>query len=142
MTRAVLDATVIIAAADEDDEDHDTGLAILQGVDHGDLPRGVVVSDALHESLNYVHERKGHAMAVDILDRFVHGAQFELPYNPKKNYGTARSLFRSDGELNFGDSLITAFARNEGIEYIYSFDDDYDRVDDIDRLNVAMNPYR
>jgi predicted nucleic acid-binding protein len=80
-------------------------------------------------------------MPVDILDRFVHGAQFELPYNPKKNDGTARSLFRSDGGLNFGDSLITAFARNEGIEYVYSFDDDYDRVDDIDRLNAAVNPY-
>jgi predicted nucleic acid-binding protein len=141
MTRALLDATVVIAAVDEDDEDHETGLEIVQAVDHGELPKGIIVSDALQESLNFVHERKGHAAAVDVLDRFVRGARFEIPYNPKKNYGEARSLFRSDGELNFGDSLQVAYMRSSNIEYIYSFDDDYDGVDGIERLNAAVNPY-
>ena len=79
MTRALLDATVVIAAADDDDVDHETGLEILQAVDTGELPRGIVVSDALQESLNYVHERAGHAMATDLLDRLVQGARFEIP---------------------------------------------------------------
>lgn len=141
MTRAVLDATVVIAAVDDDDEDHDVGLEILQAVDSGTLPRGIIVSDALQESLNYVHERAGHAMAVDLLDRFLRGAQFEIPYNPKQNYGTARSLFRSDGRLNFGDSMQVSFMRSEDVEYIYSFDNDFDDVDGIERLNAAVNPY-
>ena len=141
MTRALLDATVVIAAADDDDGDHDTGFQILRGVDNGDLPRGIIVSDAVQESLNYIHERAGHAMAVDLLDRFVQGARFEIPYNPRKNYGTARSLFRADGQLNFGDAMQVAFMRSADIEYIYSFDDDFDGVDGIERLNAAVNPY-
>lgn len=141
MTRALLDATVIIAAVDDDDQDHGTGLEILQSVDQGELPKGVIVSDALQESLNFIHERKGHAAAVDVLDRFVRGAHFEIPYNPKKNYGEARSLFRSDGELNFGDALQATYMQSESIEYIYSFDDDYDGIDGIERLNAAINPY-
>jgi hypothetical protein len=36
VTRALLDATVLIAAADVDDADHDAGLEILRGVDHGE----------------------------------------------------------------------------------------------------------
>jgi len=132
---------VVIAAVDETDEDHDTGLSILQGVDHGDLPKGILVSDALQETLNFIHERQRHATAVDLLDRFVRGARFEIPYNPKKNYGEARSLFRSDGRLNFGDTMQVAYMWGAGIKHIYSFDDDYDGVDDITRLNAPVNPH-
>ena len=141
MTRALLDATVVIAAVDDDDEDHDTGLQILQAVDDGELPRGIVVSDALQESLNFVHERAGYTMAIDLVDRFVQGTHFEIPYNPQKNYGTARSLFRADGRLSFGDAMQVAFMQSADIEYIYSFDDDFDGVDGIKRLNAAVNPY-
>jgi len=142
MTRALLDATVLIAATDQDDQDHERGFEILRSVDHGEVPTGVITNDALLETLNFVHERKGHEAAVDLLDRFVRGAHFELPYNPKKNYGLARSLFRDSGRLNFGDSMQTAYMQSQGIEYIYSFDDDFDSVDGITRLNSAVNPLR
>jgi predicted nucleic acid-binding protein len=142
VTRALLDATVLIAAADSDDTDHAAGLAIVRGVDHGDLPTGVITNEALLETLNYVEERLSHERAVDLLDRFVRGAHFELPYNPKKNYGVGRSLFRETAGLNFGDCMQTAFMRSDGIEYVYSFDDDFDGVDGVTRLNSAVNPYR
>jgi len=141
MTRALLDTTVVVAAVDENDEDHEVGLEIVQAVDHGELPKGVLVSDALQETLNYVHERKSHEAAVNVLDRFVRGTHFKIPYNPKKNYGAARSLFRSDGGLNFGDALQVAYVQDADIKYIYSFDDDYDGVEGIERLNAAVNPY-
>lgn len=141
MTRALVDATVVIAAVDRDDEDHETGLEIIEAIDHGELPKGIIVSGSLQESLNYVHERKSHAAAVDILDRFVRGAQFEIPYNPKKNYGQARSLFRSNGVMNFGDALQATFLQNADLQYIYSFDDDFDSVDGIERLNAPVNPF-
>lgn len=142
MTQAVLDATVLIAAVDTDDIDHEVGLDIVRGVDHGALPTGVITNEALLETLNYVEERLSHERAVDLLDRFVRGAHFELPYNPKKNYGVGRSLFRETAGLNFGDCMQTAFMEAEDIQYIYSFDDDFDSVDGVTRLNGAVNPYR
>jgi predicted nucleic acid-binding protein len=142
VTRALLDATVLIAAADDDDSDHETGLEILQGVDRGTLPGGCITNEALLETLNYVHERRGHEMAVDMLDRFVRGAHFQLPYNPKKNYGPARSLFRDNGRLSFGDSMQATYMHTHDIEYLYSFDDDFDGVEGITRLNSPVNPYR
>jgi len=142
VTRALLDATVLIAAADTDDADHEVGIDIVRGVDHGDLPTGVVTNESLLETLNYVEERLSHARAVDLLDRFVRGAHFELPYNPKKNYGVSRSLFRESPGLNFGDCMQTAFMQSREIEYVYSFDDDFDSIDGVTRLNDAVNPYR
>jgi predicted nucleic acid-binding protein len=142
VTLALLDATVLIAAADSDDVDHEVGLEIVRGIDHGELPTGVVTNEALLETLNYVEERLSHERAVDLLDRFVRGAHFELPYNPKKNYGVGRSLFRDAGGLNFGDCMQTAYMRSRDIEYIYSFDDDFDALDGISRMNSAVNPYR
>ncbi|WP_232343094.1 type II toxin-antitoxin system VapC family toxin [Halosimplex litoreum] len=127
---------------DTDDEDHEVGLEILGGIDHGKLPTGVITNEALLETLNYVEERLSHERAVDLLDRFVRGAHFELPYNPKKNYGVGRSLFRDTPGLNFGDCMQTAFMRSDEVEYVYSFDDDFDEVDGVTRLNSAVNPYR
>lgn len=142
MTQALLDATVLIAATDTDDVDHEVGLDIVRGVDHSELPTGVITNESLLETLNYVEERLSHERAVDLLDRFVRGAHFELPYNPKKNYGVGRSLFRDTVGLNFGDCMQTAFMRSENIEYVYSFDGDFDSVDEVTRLNSAVNPYR
>jgi len=142
VTQALLDATVLIAATDTDDIDHEVGLDIVHGVDHGDLPTGVITNESLLETLNYVEERLSHDRAVDLLDRFVRGAHFELPYNPKQNYGVGRSLFRDTAGLNFGDCMQTAFMRSQEIEYVYSFDDDFDALDDVTRLNSAVNPYR
>lgn len=141
MTRALLDATVVIAFADTDDDDHDAGKRIVRGVDRGTLPRGVVTNDALLELLNYVHERMGQAMATDLLDRLVEGAHFLLPYNPKENYGVARSTFRQYETLSFGDAMQVAYMGGEGLEYIYSFDDDFDAVDGITRLATPDDPF-
>lgn len=141
MPRALLDATIVIAYADTDDADHETGEEIVRGVDHGDLPTGVITNDGLLEILNFVQERKGHATAENLLDRLVEGAHFRLPYNPKENYGVARSLFRRHDGLNFGDAMQAAFMRGNGLEYVYSFDDDFDAVEGITRLSSADNPY-
>lgn len=141
MPRALLDATVIIAYADSDDEDHATGREIVRGIDHGDLPTGVITNDALLEILNFVEERRGDAMATDLLDRLIEGAHFRLPYNPKENYGVARSLFRRHEGLNFGDAMQAAYMRREEVEFIYTFDGDFDAVDGIVRLSTAENPF-
>ena len=37
--------------------------------------------------------------------------------------------------------MQVAFMRGADIEYIYSFDDDFDGVEGIERLNAPVNPY-
>lgn len=141
MARALLDATVIIAFADTDDQDHERGNEIVRAIDEGALPDGVITNDGLLEILNFVHDRQGQSMATSLLDRLVEGSHFQLPYNSKENYGVGRSLFRRYDGLSFGDAMQTAYMHGEDIEYIYSFDDDFDGVEGITRLATADDPF-
>lgn len=141
MARALVDATVVIAFADPDDEDHDRGEATVRAIDHGKLPTGVILHEALVEVLNFVNERQGDEKATHLLDSLEESAHYRLPYAPKGNVGRSRALFRQYPEFSFGDALQAAFMESEGIEYIYSFDDDFDAVDGLTRLDTAENPF-
>jgi len=142
MGRVLVDSTVLIAFADTDDEDHDRGEEIVRAIDHGGLVTGVIVHDALLEVLNFVNERQGHRKAVHLLDRLEESAHYRLPYNPKGNVGTGRGIFRQFPALSLGDAMQVAFMQHEGIEYIYSFDDDFDAVNGVTRLSTATDPFR
>lgn len=141
MARALVDATVIIAFGDTDDEDHERGQEIVRSIDRGELVTGVIAHEALVEILNFLNERKGSKKATSLLDSLEESTHYRLPYGPKGNVGRGRGLLRQHSGLSFGDAMQVAFMQNEGIEYIYSFDDDFDSVDEIMRVNTAENPF-
>jgi predicted nucleic acid-binding protein len=141
MARALVDATITIAFADTDDEHHDQGRRIVREVDHGNLATGVVTHEALVETLNYINERSGHTKAAQLLDLLEESAYYHLPPGSKANAGRGRGVFRQYPGLSLGDAMQVAFMRSEGIDYIYSFDDDFDRVEDITRINAPTNPF-
>jgi len=61
MARAVVDATVGVAFADTDDDDHERGTEIVRAIDRGGLVTGISTHDALLELLNYVNEQRPSA---------------------------------------------------------------------------------
>jgi hypothetical protein len=65
----------------------------------------------------------------------------ELVDSPAPVFDDARRIFRRDDGLAFGDAMLVGFMRHHDREYIYSFDDEFDAVDDITRLNAPKNPY-
>jgi predicted nucleic acid-binding protein len=141
MARALVDATVTVAFADTDDEHHDRGSRIVRGIDHGSLATGVVTHEALVETLNYINERSGHTKAAQLLDLFEESAHYRLPPGSKTNVGRGRGIFRQYPELSLGDAMQVAFMRSEGLSYIYSFDNDFNRVEEITRINAPTNPF-
>jgi predicted nucleic acid-binding protein len=60
---------------------------------------------------------------------------------PRTVWDTGIDLFTQIERLALADALIVAGARHSGIGYLYSFDDDFDGLDGITRLNAAMNPF-
>jgi predicted nucleic acid-binding protein len=52
MPRALVDTTVLFAAAHRRDSAHEDALPILQGIDTGALPEAVVLEYVLAETLN------------------------------------------------------------------------------------------
>lgn len=141
MPRALVDTTVLFAAAYQRDSGHDVALPILQGIDDGSLPEAVVLDYVLAETLNGLGTHAGHEAAVDLLDRIEENARFHLDSLTADGLATGKALFRRHEPLSFVDACIIAYMQTEGLGYLYAFDDDFDIVEDVYRLDTATNPY-
>lgn len=141
MAVAVVDTGVLAGMADADDEHHDTAMEIVRAMDHGDLPTGRVTNYIALETLNWIHNRKRHQKAVETYERLNQSAGFEVLHAAQKDFTNALTLFQTYDGLSFGDATIVAYMEREGIEYLYSFDDDFDTLDGITRLETPHNPF-
>ena len=141
MAVAVVDTGVLVGMADVEDEHHDTAMEIVRGMDHGDLPTGRVTNYITLETLNWIHNRKRHEKAVETYERLNQSAGFEILHAAQKDFTSALSLFQTYDSLSFGDATIAAYMQRENIEYLYSFDDDFDAIEGLTRLETADNPF-
>jgi predicted nucleic acid-binding protein len=141
MAVALLDTNVLFASASSRDEYHDRAREIVRGIDHGDLPEAIVTNYVVAETLNLSGEKLVADAANQMLDRLIEGTHFEIVHAPKADFNAAQALFRRYGELSFVDSTIAAYMDREDVEYLYSFDDDFDAVTNLTRLGTADSPF-
>lgn len=141
MSRAAVDANVLIAARLSRDQHHEPGLAITEAFDTGQLPSALVLSDVLQEVINYLVTKGTHDVAAQTLDAILESSGFEVTHTPKRDFSTGRMLFRKYDGLSLTDSIIVAAMRRLDLTYLYSFDEGFDAVDGIRRLTTAENPF-
>jgi len=141
MARVVVDANVLISARLSRDQNHERGAAIARGIDQGDLPTALLLSDVMEEVLNYLQARANHATAVETLDALIESSGYQVTGVPKSDFVTGRSLFRRYAGLSLTDAIIVAAMHRTDTEYLYSFDDDFDGIPGITRLSTADNPF-
>lgn len=142
MAVALLDTNVLFASASARDEYHDRGRAIVQAIDHGELPEGIVTNYVVAETLNIAREKLGPETATEMLNRLVEGTHFAVEHAPQSDFNAAQPLFRRYPDLSFVDATLVAYMQRENVEYLYSFDDDFDEIDGITRLETADDPFR
>jgi len=141
MTAILLDTNVLFASASARDEYHDRGRRIVRGIDHGDLPEGIVTNYVVAEVLNITREKLGARTTNEMLNRLGEGAHFAVEQAPQSDFNASQALFRRYDALSFVDATLVAYMQHENIEYLYSLDDDFDEVDGISRLETADNPF-
>lgn len=142
MPVALLDTNVLFASASARDTYHDRALELVRGIDHGELPESIITDYVVAETLNLTREKLGPDAANGMLDRLVEGAHFNVRSTPQADFNAAQAIFRQYPSLSFVDATIAAYMHREGIEYVYSFDDDFDRVTELTRLDNATDPHR
>lgn len=140
MATAVLDSNVLIAARLAADQNHERGRAIVTGVEGGDLPTGRIPDVVLHEVLNYLHVKAGNDHAAETLDAIQASIDLEIDRTTKTDFDAGRSCFRRHEGTSFTDAVIAAYMRRVGIDYLYSFDDDFDAIDSLTRVETRANP--
>ena len=141
MARALADTTVLFAAVYRRDSAHEDALPILRGIDSGSLPEAVVIEYVLAETLNGLVTHAGHDAGVDMLDRIEGNVRFHVESLTADQFAAAKALFRRHDPLSFVDACLVAYARTDGVEYLYAFDDDFDAADGVVRLDTGTNPY-
>lgn len=141
MAVALVDTNVLFASASAGDQYHDRARKIVRGIDHGELPDAIVTNYVVAETLNLTREHLGADAATKLLDKLIEGAHFEVEHAPKADFTASQALFRQFAELSFVDSTVAAYMQREEIEYLYSFDDDFDAVPELTRLETADNPF-
>jgi predicted nucleic acid-binding protein len=142
MPRALVDTTVLFAAAYRNDSAHEDALPILQGIDSTALPEAVLLDYVLAETLNGLTTHAGHDAATDFLDRVEENRRFHIDSLTTDEFATAKALFRQYERFSFVDAAIVAYMQAEGLGYLYAFDDDFDAAEDIYRLDTATDPYQ
>jgi predicted nucleic acid-binding protein len=142
MSVAVLDTNVLFARASERDDHHDTATDIITGIDHGGLPDALVTNYIMAEVLNLTREKLGPEAGNDMLDRLIEASHFDILHAPETDFISAQAIYQKYPKLSFVDATIVARMQHAEIEYLYSFDDDFDAVDDITRLDTPDNPFR
>jgi len=142
MPRALVDTSVLFAAAYRRDAAHDDALPVLEGIDAADLPEAVVLDYVLAETLNGLTTHAGHDTAVDFLGRIEENARFHVDSLTADGRAATKAVFRRHEGFSFVDAAIVAYMRTEGLGYLYAFDDDFDAAGEVYRLDTATNPYQ
>lgn len=138
---AVVDANVLVAARLRRDSHHERGLSLARAFDQRRLPRAAVPSSVLEEIINLVHARTSHERATETLDAVVESVGFEIEHVHRVDLDAARPLFRRYDGLSLTDAVIVAWMRRNERDYLYSFDDDFDAVEGITRLDTPHDPF-
>lgn len=141
MAVAVLDSNVPIAAVSRRDQNHETAAELIRGIDHGELPTGRLTNYVVGEVLKYVHERHQHETALDLHDRLKRGTGFDFVHATQSDFAHAEEIFHRYDELSFVDATIVSYMDRTDLRYLYSFDDDFDAVDEIVRLETPITPF-
>jgi len=144
MPVAVIDANVIIEARNRNATAHPTALEIAKSIDTGALPTARVPDPVVPEILHPLQRQFGKATAYETLDWLHESRGFDIVHVGERVRSRAERLFRhhdSDSGPEWTDCVIAAYMLNVDVEYIYSFDDDFDAIDGITRLTTAINPF-
>lgn len=123
------------------DQYHDRAKPIVSAMDAGDLPRGVVTNYGLPEILNPIQKKAGDSPAKATLQFLTESGGFRIRHLAQEDFTRGRALYRRTEGIEITDTITVAYMRRQGLEYIYSFDDDFDEFPDITRLNTVDNPF-
>jgi hypothetical protein len=137
MNRALLASDVLVDFRNRDSSTHETAQRIVHGIDTGDLPTGLVTNYVVVETLETLQEQSHRDLAVDTRERLVTSAGFEIVHAAQKDFTRGGELHGRYEDISFGDAILAAYMEREGVEHLYSFDESFDSIEWITRLDAA-----
>jgi len=142
MPRALIDTTVLFAAAYTRDSSHDAALPVLRGIDDGTLPEAVVLDYVLAETLNGLTTHAGHDAAVDRSS--IESKKTPASISTHSTPTPSRRGKPYSANTNPSPSSMPALSRickPRGSAICMHSTMTFDAAEDVYRLDTATNPY-
>ena len=134
MKSRVIDSVVIIGAFYRNDQWHAKATPIIRHIDDGRCP-AVITDFILAEVLNFLHQKAGHAAAVETLEALEASENITLTRITDSQFSAGKAIFVKYPRLSLVDALTVACMMDLGITEIYSFDTDFDGIPGITRMD-------
>lgn len=131
MPDVVVDSNVVVGARLRRDQWHHPGNELVGAIDAGDLPRGRVTTHGLAEILTPIEKHADDAPAIATLELIVESRGFDLVYPTREDTTRGLAIYRREDDIEVVDCFTVSYMERVGLEFIYSFDDDFDRFDAI-----------
>jgi len=149
MNNVIVDTNVIVSFIDEKDKWHNRSLELIARADSEGW-KGVILDLILFEAISVISKRlnergrlpKGSLSPTDDvsekIDKIVEIFLKQVTWTGNMIglwFGEIIDIVkRSNGRLNFNDAFIVVFCLKNGINFILSFDRDFDEIDFIKRI--------
>lgn len=105
------------------------------------LPSGHVNFYALAEVLTPIERRAGGGPALETLEFLTESRGFELVHTAREDVTRGLAIYRREDDIEMVDCFTVAYMRREGLEYIHSFDGDFDSIENVTRLDTPDDPF-
>lgn len=142
MIDLIVDANVLVALLDSADKWHPAAVALydaLQDARARMLYLDCVINETIGVLGRRLHEQGRKSQFAELLSHLstlIPETQITWVYSevPRLYADILDLVLCSDGELNFHDALMALICRQLGVHYTASFDQDFDRVPWLERI--------
>jgi predicted nucleic acid-binding protein len=141
MQAAVVDANVVFAERSRNDSFHEPARAIFDAAEAGDLPLLQIPTQNVMEAVAGIQKRASWATAVETFQYLARSEHFEIVHPTEADQADGQVIFMQNQGVELADAVTVAYMNRTGTEYVYSFDDDFDRFENLTRLNAPENPF-
>lgn len=139
--QSLVDTNVLYGAFQRRDQFHDEALSIVKAADARDLPVCVVLDFVLAETMNALTQEITHKETTEALSKLRQSSGFEVRRTPNRIWTAGFGMYEQYAHLSLVDAILAAYISEADTPYLYSFDDGFDSIDGVQRLNVPINPY-
>lgn len=127
-----LDSSLLIAAADQDDQFHKRAKELIPELKEEKFLSELIIS----ESVTGVGARLGSKLAKEVFENLLYNPSVKVIYTNKRLLERAIQIYiKYDGRLSLADSVSVRIMYDNKIKKIASFDTDFDGLENVTRIH-------
>ena len=129
-----IDRVVWIGAKLKRDQWHKKSVSIIRKFLDKEIERVYITDHIVLETVNFILRKGGFDATLEILDIFENHERIEVMNVNEIAFARAFIIFKKYPGLSITDATTVATMENLGISQIYTFDEGFDKIDWVERL--------